>query len=107
MFDVRLGRRDFLRVGALGALTLPGLLKARAEQGDKGTPKKSVILLWLAGGPSHLDMYDLKPNAPAEFRGEFKPLKKNVPGFAVGEHLPRQDRIAYKLPVVRSACHTN
>jgi len=107
MFDIRLGRRDFLRVGAVGALTLPGLLKARAEQGDKGTPKKAVILLWLAGGPSHIDMYDLKPSAPAEFRGEFKPIKTNVPGFEVGEHLPRHARIADKLAVVRSACHTN
>src|SRR3954465_8237032 len=101
-------RRSFLKVGALGlgGLTLSGHLRARAESA-KDSPKKAVILLWLAGGPSHIDMYDLKPDAPAEIRGEFKPIKTNVSGFEVGEHLPRHARIADKLAVVRSACHTN
>ena len=101
-------RRSFLKVGALtlGGLTLPGLLRARAES-TKETPKKSVILLWLAGGPSHIDMYDLKPNAPAEIRGEFKPIGTSVPGIQIGEHLPRQARIMDKFAIVRSACHTN
>ncbi len=108
MLDI-IGRRGFLKVGALalGGLTLPDLLRARAAQGDKGTPKKSVILVWLAGGPSHIDMYDLKPSAPAEFRGEFKPISTNVPGIQIGEHLPRQARMMDKFAIVRSACHTN
>src|SRR5262245_39251522 len=77
-------RRTFLRVGtlALGGLTLPGLLKLRAAGGQSAAgAKKSVILIWQAGGPSHIDMYDLKPNAPAEVRGEFKPIDTNVPGI--------------------------
>jgi hypothetical protein len=104
------GRRSFLRVGALaiGGLALPGLLRLRAGAAPgTSTARKSVILVWLAGGPSHIDMYDLKPNAPAEFRGEFKPIATNVPGIQVGEHLPRQARVMDKLAVVRSAYHTN
>ncbi len=103
-------RRTFLKVGALavGGLSLPGLLRQRAQAAPgTSTPRKSVILLWLAGGPSHIDMYDLKPNAPAEFRGEFKPIATNVTGIQIGEHLPRQARLMDKLAVVRSAHHTN
>jgi hypothetical protein len=100
-------RRSFLQVGALavGGLTLPGLLRARAEGAAKN--KKSVILIWQAGGPSHLDMYDLKPNAPAEVRGEFKPISTNITGIQIGEHLPKQAAIMDKLAIVRSAFHTN
>jgi hypothetical protein len=110
MFDVPVSRRSFLRVGALGigGLTLPGLLAARARAGQSATSnRKSVILVWLAGGPSHIDMYDLKPDAPAEVRGEFKPIPTNVTGIQISEHLPRQARIFDKLSVVRSAFHTN
>jgi len=101
-------RRGFLKVGALavGGLTLPDLLRLRAAQPTTAN-KKSVILVWLAGGPSHIDMYDLKPDAPAEVRGEFKPIPTNVPGIQVGEHLPHQATIFDKLAVVRSAFHTN
>ncbi len=101
-------RRSFLQVGALafGGLTLPGLLKARAN-GVAGKNKKSIILIWQAGGPSHLDMYDLKPNAPAEVRGEFKPIATNVTGIQIGECLPKQAKIMDKLAIVRSAFHTN
>ena len=103
-------RRTFLKAGtlAIGGLSLPGLLRQRAAAAPgTSTPRKSVILIWLAGGPSHIDMYDLKPSAPAEFRGEFKPIATNVTGIQVGEHLPRQARIMDKLAVVRSAYHTN
>jgi Protein of unknown function (DUF1501) len=103
-------RRTFLKVGALavGGLSLPGLLRQRAAAAPgTTTARKSVILIWLAGGPSHIDMYDLKPNAPAEFRGEFKPIATNVTGIQFGEHLPRQAGIMDKLAVVRSAYHTN
>src|SRR6266568_2860277 len=93
-------RRSFLQVGAvaIGGLTLPNLLRLRAAQ--PAAPKKSVILIWQAGGPSHIDMYDLKPNAPAEVRGEFKPIATNVPGVQISEHLPLQARIFDKLSVV-------
>ncbi len=103
-----MSRRSMLRVGALavGGLTLPGLLKARAA--EPTTPKKrAVILVWLAGGPSHIDMYDLKPDAPAEVRGEFKPIATNVPGIHIGEHLPLQAKLFDKMSVVRSGYHTN
>ena len=105
MLTVHTSRRAFLRVGALtlGGLTLPGLLQARAAGAQ--TPagrKKSVILVWLAGGPSHIDMYDLKPNAPTEVRGEFKPIPTNVPGVQVCEHMPLQARMWDKLAAVRS-----
>ena len=66
-----------------------------------------MILVWQAGGPSHLDMYDLKPTAPAEYRGEFKPIPTNVPGIDIGEHLPLQAAMFDKFSVVRSAFHTN
>jgi hypothetical protein len=103
-------RRAFLRVGtlALGGLSLPWLLRQRAQAAQgQSAPRRSVILLWLAGGPSHIDMYDLKPNAPAEIRGEFKPIATNVPGIQIGEHLPRQAKIVDKLAILRSAYHTN
>jgi hypothetical protein len=105
-----IGRRSFLRVGtlALGGMTLPGLLRLRqvGAQSPAGR-KKSVILIWQAGGPSHIDMYDLKPDAPAEVRGEFRPIDTNVPGIRIGEHLPKQARVMDKLAILRSACHTN
>ncbi len=106
-----ISRRAFLKVGglALGGLSLPALLRQRAlaKEDGKSTPRRSVILLWLAGGPSHLDMYDLKPSAPVEVRGEFKPIRTNVPGIQIGEHLPRQARIMDRLTILRSAYHTN
>lgn len=101
-------RRNFLQIGSLavGGLSLPGLL-AREAAGAAATARKSVILIWQAGGPSHIDMYDLKPEAPAEYRGEFKPIPTNVSGIDISEHLPLHARIFDKLSVVRSAFHTN
>lgn len=102
-------RRAVLRAGALtlGGFTLADLLGARALGQAPVSGRKSVILIWQAGGPSHIDMYDLKPNAPAEIRGEFKPISTAVPGLQIGEHLPRQAREFDKMSVVRSAFHTN
>jgi hypothetical protein len=82
-------------------------LRAAADETAAPVKKKAVILVWLAGGPSHIDMYDLKPDAPAEIRGEFRPVKTNVSGIDISEHLPHQAKIMDKLALVRSAFHTN
>jgi hypothetical protein len=97
-------RRSFLRLGAFGAgLTLADMLRQQARAGTGSTtPSKSAIMIYLPGGPSHMDMYDLKPAAPAEFRGEFKPIATNVPGVQICEHMPLQARMWDKLSVVRS-----
>ena len=102
-FCDRVTRRDFLRVGALGltGLTLADVLRLRAEAGQTGGPR-AVIMVCLAGGPSHIDTYDLKPDASAEFRGDFKPIRTNVPGFDVCELFPMQAQIADKLALVRT-----
>src|SRR5947209_8959979 len=93
-------RRGSLQIGAFGAgLSLAGMLKARAS-GSAGT--KSAIMIHLPGGPSHLDMYDLKPDAPAELRGEFHPIQTNVPGVQICEHFPMQARMWDKLACIRS-----
>src|SRR5262245_22826565 len=87
-----LSRRDVLRVGALGlacGLTQSDVFRLRAQSQAKAA-HKAVIMICLEGGPSHLDMYDLKPNAPAEIRGEFKPIQTNVPGIEICEHMPLQ-----------------
>jgi hypothetical protein len=95
-------RRNFLKVGAFGAgLSLAGLLRARAQEGATSN-SKAAIMIYLPGGPSHLDMYDLKPEAPVEFRGEFKPIDTNVAGVRICEHFPRQARMFDKLAVLRS-----
>src|SRR5262245_53609404 len=95
-------RRGFLQVGslAIGGLTLPGLMRAEAASGKK--THKSVIMVYLTGGLAHQDTFDLKPNAPAEVRGEFKPIPTVLPGVQFGEHLPLLARCADKLAVVRS-----
>src|SRR6266542_3774341 len=96
-------RRGFLQIGAFGGLTLAGLLRARATAGEVPTSSgKSAIMIYLPGGPSHLDMYDLKPEAPAEFRGEFKPIATNVPGIQICEHFPLQAKMWDTLACIRS-----
>jgi len=99
----RLSRRSFLRIGALGlgGLTLPGLLRAEAAAGIRSS-HKSVILIYLVGGPPHQDMFDLKPSAPKEVAGPWKPIATNVAGVQICEALPRLARIMDKLVVVRS-----
>ncbi len=104
-------RRDFLQIGAAGALglTLPGFLAAEAQARSKGTrPAKArgVILLWLAGGPATIDMWDNKPEAPEGIRGEFKNIPTSVPGLYFSEPLPKSAQIANRLTVVRSLYHT-
>ena len=96
-------RRNFLRVGAFGTgLSLADMLRAKAADPGRTSAAKSVIMIYLPGGPSHIDMYDLKPDAPAEFRGEFKPIPTNVTGVQISEYMPLQARMMDKLSVVRS-----
>lgn len=96
-------RRDFLRIGglALGGLSLPQLLRAEANAGG-GRSHKAVIMVFLAGGPPHLDMFDLKPDAPSGIRGEYKPIPTNVPGLDICEHMPRLARMMDRFAVIRS-----
>src|SRR5437764_2581561 len=99
----RLSRRSFLEIGALGlgGLALPSLLRAEAAAGVRSSTK-SVILIYLVGGPPHQDMFDLKPDAPREFAGPWRPIATAVPGIAICEALPRLARIMDRLVVVRS-----
>jgi hypothetical protein len=102
-----INRRSFLRIGAFGAgLTLADMLRSKAMASEatpvRGTTNKSAIMIYLPGGPSHMDMYDLKPEAPTEYRGEFRPIATNVPGVQISEHFPRQARMFDKLSVIRS-----
>ena len=96
-------RRSFLRIGAGGVagITLANLLAHEARAGA-GSSNKALINIYLSGGPSHTDMFDLKPNAAVEFRGEFSPIKTNVPGMEICEHMPRLAQMADKFAVVRS-----
>jgi hypothetical protein len=99
----RLSRRSFLKIGAfgLGGLTLPSLLRAEAASGVRSSPK-SVILIYLVGGPPHQDMFDLKPHAPQEIAGPWRPIATAVPGVQVCEAFPRLARIMDQLVIVRS-----
>ena len=100
-------RRNFLKIGAFGAgLTLADVLRLRSEASAPAarptSRPKSAIMIYLPGGPSHMDMYDLKPEAPAEFRGEFRPIATNVAGVQICEHFPQQARMWDKLACIRS-----
>src|SRR5438105_10480995 len=100
-----LSRRDFLKVGALsvGGLTLADLLRLRAAGSTRAASRgKAVIMVYLNGGPSHIDLYDLKPDAPVEYRGEFRPIRTNVPGMDICELMPLQARIADQFAIIRS-----
>ena len=102
-------RRSFLEAGSLwlGGLTLPDLFKFRATARAAGTapPDTSVILIWLQGGPSHMDTYDLKPDAPREYAGEVNPIATVVPGMDVCEYLPRHAEVADRFNLIRSISH--
>lgn len=102
-----LSRRNVLQLGALSltGLTLADLLRLRAAASGGANPaarpRKSVIMIWLRGGASHIDSFDMKPQAPAEIRGEFRPIPTNVPGIEICEHLPRLAGIMDQLAIVR------
>lgn len=99
-----ISRRNFLKIGAIGmgGLTLPNILKAQYESGITGSKHKSVIMIFLPGGPSHQDIFDLKQDAPSEIRGEFKPISTNVNGIQICEYLPKLAKIADKYTIIRS-----
>jgi hypothetical protein len=98
-----LSRRSFLKIGglAMGGLSLPDVLRAESQQG-RGASHKSVIMIFLSGGPPHQDMFDLKPLAPVEVRGEFDPILTNVPGIEICEHLPLMSQMTDRLAIIRS-----
>ena len=99
----RWSRRELLTIGSLGlgGLALPDLLRAEAASGV-GDSKKAIIMIYMCGAPPHQDMYDLKMDAPSEIRGEFLPIRTNVPGIQICEHLPRLAKIMDKLVPLRS-----
>lgn len=99
----RMPRRDFLSIGslAMGGLALPQLLQAEQSSGV-GRSHKSIIMIYLTGGPPHLDMVDMKPHAPVEIRGEFQPIQTSVPGIEISEHMPRVAAMMDKFAIIRS-----
>ncbi len=102
-------RRTFLVAGGLGyyGLHLPSLVEGSQLSPDSRRQKKatSTILIWLSGGASHIDTWDMKPNAPAEYRGEFKPIQTSASGVRLCEHLPHLARQAHHLAIVNSLGH--
>ena len=104
-----MSRRDAIRVGAIGAtgLSLASYIKlADAGMVDEKAKTKSAIFIDLPGGPSHMDTFDLKPDAPKEFRGEFNPIKTNVAGVEISEHLPKMAKCADKYAIIRGVTHS-
>src|SRR4029078_12814737 len=103
-----LSRRELIRTGLVGlsSLGLADLLRTEGvATSNPARQCKSVIMLWLWGGPSHMETFDLKPDAPTEYRGEFRPIPTNVPGIDISEHLPLLARQADKYAIVRSLHH--
>ena len=104
-----LTRRDFLRVGTLSGgalgLSLPDLFQARAAGSEGRSGERNCILLFLVGGPSQLDTWDMKPGAPDTIRGPFRPIRTNVAGVQICEHFPRMAQMADRYAIVRSVHH--
>jgi hypothetical protein len=102
-------RREFLRLGtlALGGATLGDLLRMRAAaaQGAASPPDTSVILFWMWGGPSQLETWDCKPDAPSEYRGPLRPIKTTVPGMDICEVFPLQAKLGHRIALIRSLHH--
>src|SRR5262245_17666646 len=100
-----ISRRGFLQIGAFGAgLTLAEMLRLQAgtPAPAASTSHKAAIMVYLPGGPSHMDMWDLTPEAPKEYKGEFNPIATNVPGCQICEHFPLQAKMWDKLAAIRS-----
>jgi hypothetical protein len=96
-------RRSFLQIGglAMGGLSLPQILQAQEAAGES-SQQKAVIMIFLAGGPPHQDMLDLKPDAPVEVRGEFDPIDTNVPGIQISELMPRVAAMMDRFAIIRT-----
>src|SRR3989449_9316065 len=109
-------RREFMRVGGAGlfGLSLADVLRLQANANpvadSKGRPgwgkAKSVLLIFLQGGPSHIDIWDPKPDAPSNIRGDFKPIKTKIPGTWIGEHMPMMAQQLDKATLIRSMSYT-
>src|SRR5216684_5277662 len=102
-----MSRREFLKIGglALGGMALTDIFAAEAKAGIRSS-HKAIIMVFLPGGPAHQDMFDLKPDAPAEIRGEFKPIKTNVSGVEICEHMPKLAKCADKFAILRGVSHS-
>ena len=104
-------RRDFLKIGAAGLLgmTLPDLLRLEANTPRAGATTngraRNIIMIWLSGGPATIDMWDLKPDAPEQIRGDFRPIATSADGIQISEHLPRTARVMDQCAIVRSLAH--
>ena len=100
-------RRSFVQLGVAGmsSLGLAEVLRAREASNPTGSSPRSAILIWLDGGPGHMDMYDMKPEAPVEYRGIWRPIQTNVPGIEITELFPQQAKVADKFSIVRSLYH--
>ena len=104
-------RRSYLQLGLAGLaggsfIDLLALRRlAASEESLSGKPKSNCILIWMDGGPTHLETFDLKPEAPMEIRGEFRPIETNVSGMQICEHMPKLAKIADKYSIIRSVCH--
>jgi hypothetical protein len=106
----RLNRRDFLRIGGMSlcGVNLLDVLRSQAGAATRPAPRaQHMICVWMAGGPPHIDMFDMKPNAPADYRGEFKPIKTNVPGLDICELMPNLAQRADKYTIIRSVTTEN
>ena len=103
----RLSRRSLVQAGVLGVggLSLAELMRLRAEGAPTSPKRTSVILFWLSGGPGHMETWDPKPQAPAEYRGPFGAIDTNVPGVQFGELLPEEARLMDKLAILRTVNH--
>jgi hypothetical protein len=100
-----INRRSFVQLGVAGMASLGLSDVLRAKEASPGRKDTAAILIWLDGGPSHLDLYDMKPDAPPEIRGIWQPIRTNVPGIEISELFPRQAKLADKFSIVRSLHH--
>src|SRR5712692_2252251 len=108
-FNTSVNRREFLQVGGLSlfGLGLPQLLQARTASSAPAGRAKACILLFMWGGPAQQDTWDMKPDAPDVYRGQFRPIATSVPGLQICEHLPRLAQRAHQLALIRSMTHNN